>query len=91
MADSMEVVFAVYGAVDREGDCRAGDVTGILQQLLNKTPNAIVTINNANMSYPDIKTVGLEKHFAALVKYKGETRSYACQEGQTIDFSRPAS
>ncbi len=87
MAKFVEVVFAVYGAINRTGDCKAGNVTEILQKLLNKTPDGIVKINNTNMSYPDIEAAGVEKHFAAIVKYDGATRAYACQEGQTINFS----
>jgi hypothetical protein len=90
MANRVEVVFAVYGAIDSTGDCKAGDVKGVLQQLLNKVSNGVVTINNVNMSYKDIGTNGLEKHFAAIVKYNGTMRAFACQEGQTIDFSAAA-
>jgi hypothetical protein len=61
MADTVKVVFAVYGALTdgwydegeqsvRRMTAMAGDVASTLQTLLNNTPNKVVTINNANMS-----------------------------------------
>ena len=104
MADTVKVVFAVYGALTdgwydegeqsvRRMTAMAGDVASTLQTLLNNTPNKVVTINNANMSpgggaAVGDPAVGFVKHFAAIVEYNGVLRPYACQEGQTIDFSR---
>jgi len=104
MADTVKVVFAVYGALTdgwydegeqsvRRMTAMAGDVASTLQTLLNNTPNKVVTINNANMSpggdaAVGDPAVGFVKHFAAIVEYNGVSRPYACQEGQTIDFSR---
>ena len=98
MADTVKVVFAVYGALadgwfdQQDGSAvrrmysKAGDVRGTLQTLLNGTPNNVVTINNANMGGDP--AVGFDKHFGAIVEYKDQLRAYACQEGQTIDFSQ---
>jgi hypothetical protein len=98
VADTVKVVFAVYGALadgwfnQQDGSSvrrmysQAGDVRGTLQTLLNGTSNNVVTINNANMGGDP--AVGFDKHFGAIVEYKEQLRAYACQEGQTIDFSQ---
>jgi hypothetical protein len=88
---NVEVVFAVYGALVG-GYSRAVDTTDRLQKLLNDNPTKIVKIDNESMDPTGILasvTEGLEKHFAAIVKHEnGMELPFACQEGQTIDFSR---
>jgi hypothetical protein len=96
VADTVKVVFAVYGALAdgwfpqqdgvlvRRMYSQANDVRETLQTLLNKTN--VVTINNANMGGDP--AVGFDKHFGAIVEYKEQLRAYACQEDQTIDFSQ---
>jgi hypothetical protein len=98
VADTVKVVFAVYGALAdgwfpqqdgvlvRRMYSQAKDVRGTLQTLLNGTTNKRVTINNANMGGDP--AVGFDKHFGAIVEYKEQLRAYACQEDQTIDFSQ---
>jgi hypothetical protein len=83
---AVQVVYAVYGALDGNQVPRAQDAKEALQTLLNKTN--VVTINNANMGGDP--AVGFVKHFGAYVHVNpptGETLYFACQEGQTIDFS----
>jgi hypothetical protein len=98
VADTVTVVFAVYGALadgwfDEQAESvrrmytRAGPVQEKLQTLLDRTPNNVVTINTANVMGGD-PAPGFVKHFGAIVEYKEERRAYACQEGQTIDFSQ---
>jgi len=78
--------FAVYGAL-RDGNqdnTEAAIVTGALQGRLNVN-NGIVRIDNENMGVDP--AVGVQKHFGAIVEVDGQERPFACQEGQTIDFS----
>jgi hypothetical protein len=88
MADTVTVVFAVYGALKPEyghfkAECR--DVKNILQTLLDQSSNKVVEINNTTMGGDPAD--GVVKHFAAIVEYNNtERRPYACQENQTIDF-----
>ncbi len=90
MANTVKVVHAVYGAVNDRGIPKAQDVTRALQALLEKTPNGIVTINNANLGGDPADGAG--KHFGAVVKQtfdgiaKQWEAAFACREGQTIDF-----
>jgi hypothetical protein len=94
MADKVEAVFAVYGAIMGNGWCRAWDVKAQLQKLLDKNPTA-VTINNENMAIPGFDPDPVPrctKHFGAFVTYSGDSYPrggkcfVACQEGQTINF-----
>ncbi len=96
MARQIEVMFGIYGAMSTpEGDFIIGysfDVKDLLQKILDNTPSQIVNINNSTWG-PDDMAHGHEKHFAAIVRYtddpdEGATYAFACQEGQTIDFSR---
>ncbi|MBV9827287.1 MAG: hypothetical protein JO001_16720 [Alphaproteobacteria bacterium] len=58
-----------------------------MQQLFN-AGETLVTINNNNFGDP---AVGFTKHFAAIVNNNGRVSHYACQEGQTINFSEASS
>jgi len=84
---ALTVLFAVYGALRGGGqdNTEAADVKDALQTALNNHPNGVVKINNANMGGDPAKGVG--KHFGALVDVDGTPTAFACQEGQTIDFS----
>ena len=84
---ALRVLFASYGALRNGGqdNTEARIVTGRLQQRLNSTPNGVVTINNTNMGGDPAP--GVVKHFGAIVEVDGVPRPFACQEGQTIDFS----
>jgi hypothetical protein len=84
---ALNVIFAVYGAL-RNGDSdqtEAAEVTAALQQVLDNTVGEVVKINNQNMGGDP--AVGVKKHFGAIVDVHGRRRSFACQEGQTIDFT----
>ena len=83
---SIEVIYAVYGALPGGvlSDAQALDVSGILQNLLNETNGPVVCNNN---SFGGDPAPGNTKHFAAMVRRGGANFFFACQEGQTIDFS----
>ena len=90
MADkgTVKVVHAIYGALRANGRCNALDVTAAVQKLADKNPNS-VTINNESMGGDP--SPGLVKHFAAYIAitggfYNGQAGTFACQEGQTLDF-----
>ena len=87
MATTFNVLFAVYGALagGDENKTEAAIVTGALQGQLNNNPNGVVTINNSTMGGDP--AVGWTKHFGAIVEVNGDALPFACQEGQTIDFS----
>jgi hypothetical protein len=78
---------ASYGglASGNENDTQAANVTSALQNQLNSNPNGVVTINNTTMGGDPAP--GTVKHFGALVSVNGSVLPFACQEGQTIDFS----
>ena len=88
---------AVYGTlIEDPGGARVWlcrTVTNELQQILDRIASGIVTINNENLTYRDDLVERKEKHFAAIVRYpdrgKECTRPFACQEGQTLNFSAP--
>lgn len=82
---ALTVNFAVYGALagGNENSTQAIDVTTALQNAINAT-QGIVKINNTTMGQDPSKGNG--KHFAASVSLDGVPQSYACKEGQTIDF-----
>lgn len=87
MANTYKVIFAVYGAL-ADGDenrTEAAVVTGALQNQLDNNPNGVIKINNTSMGGDPAK--GWQKHFGAIVEVNGEALPFACQEGQTIDFS----
>jgi hypothetical protein len=84
-----QVKFAVYGAL-HEGnpkDAKAVNATIVLQQLLYR--GTTVTINNETLSQGYDPAPGETKHFGAVVTSNDEKTDhyFACQEGQTIDFS----
>jgi len=84
---AVNVIFAVYGAL-RDGNSdktEAADVTRALQKALDNTVGEVVQINNANMGGDPAS--GVVKHFGAIVDVNGRRRAFACQEGQTIDFT----
>jgi hypothetical protein len=84
---AINVIFAAYGAL-RGGDpdkAEAAEVTRALQRAIDNTVGEVVQINNGNMGGDP--AVGVVKHFAAVVDVHGRRRAFACQEGQTIDFT----
>jgi len=76
---------AIYGALPggNSNDARAFNVTAQLQELLN-SGTGVVACNNANFGDP---APGFTKHFGALVERDGTALYFACNEGQTIDFT----
>ena len=88
MAQTYTVQSAVYGALagGNENNTQANIVTSTLQSLLSPGSNGVVTINNSNMGGdPSPNNV---KFFGAIVTVNnGLPQAFACQEGQTIDFS----
>jgi hypothetical protein len=84
---ALRVIFAAYGALRGGGqdNTEAAIVTSALQQRLDQSPNGVVRINNATMGGDP--AVNVTKHFGAIVEVDGVQRPFACQEGQTIDFS----
>jgi hypothetical protein len=87
VAVALNVISAVYGAL-RDGNpdkTEAADVTRALQRALDNTVGEVVTINNANMGGDP--AFGVVKHFGAVVDVNGRRRAFACQEGQSIDFT----
>ena len=87
MATTFNVQFAVYGALagGNENNTQANIVTNALQNQLNSNPNGVVAINNTTMGGDP--SPGNTKHFGAIVAVNGQPLPFACQEGQTIDFS----
>ena len=88
MAQTYVVNFAAYGALagGNENNTQANIVTGALQNLLPPDSSGVVTINNSNMGGDP--SPGNTKHFGAIVVVNGGApQAFACQEGQTIDFS----
>jgi hypothetical protein len=83
----MKVLFAVYGALPNgnPADAQGSIVTHALQHLLDTTNNGgIIGIDNTSFQDP---VSGFTKHFAAIVERDGVKHCFACQEGQTINFS----
>jgi hypothetical protein len=87
MATTFNVQFAVYGALagGDENKTEASVVTSALQNQLNSNPNGVVAINNTTMGGDPAP--GWGKHFGAIVQVNGQALPFACEEGQTIDFS----
>jgi hypothetical protein len=87
MPISFNVLFAVYGALagGNENNTQANVVTSALQNQLTNNPNGVVTINNTTMGGDP--SPNNTKHFGAIVQVNGTSLPFACQEGQTIDFS----
>jgi hypothetical protein len=85
-AQTMTVKFAVYGALPggSSNEAVANDVTSVVQWMLNRSGGPVLC-SNASFGDP---AVGNEKHFAAVVNRGGVDHYFACQEGQTIDFSQ---
>jgi hypothetical protein len=81
----LQVKFAVYGALQsgNENLSQAIDVTAQLQKQIDAN-QGIVSITNISMGKDP--SFGYTKHFGAIVALDGVNRSFACQEGQTIDF-----
>jgi hypothetical protein len=83
---TIKVKQAVFGAL-KGGDRiepLAMDVVGPLQWQININAG-VVQITAANLGDP---APGVLKHFAAIVERNGKNYYYACQEGQTIDFTK---
>jgi hypothetical protein len=76
---------AVYGALpDGDGtNAQAFDVTSALQTLIDLHAGVVSCDNN---SFGD-PAQGFNKHFGAVVNRDGTDFSFACDEGQTIDFN----
>jgi hypothetical protein len=87
VANSYTVTFAVYGALagGNENNTQAAVVTAQLQNALNQNNNGVITISNSTMGGDP--SPGNQKHFGAIVVVNGTSQPFACQEGQTIDFS----
>ena len=81
------VRFAVYGGLRDGGqdNTEAADVKNALEEQFRQNPNGVVQINNTNMGGDP--AVGVRKHFGAIVNVDNVDRAFACQEGQTIDFT----
>lgn len=81
----LKVEFAVYGALrgGNQLDALAFDATEMLQALL--TESGTLTIDSDTFGWE--VAYGNKKHFAAAVTRGGTTYFYACEEGQTIDFT----
>jgi len=91
MADNrFRVMYAVYGALKggNENESQAVSVMDALQNLLERPggESSIITINNNNLVDVD-PSPGNTKHFGACVRIDGKDTYFACQEGQTINFS----
>ena len=84
---ALRAIFATYGALRGGGqdNTEAVVVTTALQRQFDEKPNGVVLINNANMGGDPAR--GVKKHFGAIVDVDGVRRPFACEEGQTIDFS----
>ncbi len=87
MANTYSVQCAAYGALagGNPDNTQAAIVTTTLQNLLNANNNGVIAINNTTMGGDP--SPGNLKHFGAVVTVNGTTQAFACQEGQTIDFS----
>jgi hypothetical protein len=84
-SSDLTVKFAIYGALPG-GDPRkaqAFDVRTLLQELLSGSDT--VTCGNGSFGDP---SPGNGKHFAAIVTRDGQDLSFACAEGQNINFRR---
>ena len=79
------VLFAVYGALENGNSAlaEAFDVTFLLQQRLSENLDPVVCDNDA---FGD-PSPGSKKHFAATGLRNGKAVSFACEEGQAINFS----
>jgi hypothetical protein len=83
------VLCAAYGALAGGKDMEARDVTGILQEQLKINKDGLLKIDNTSMGGDPAQ--GHTKHFGAVVEVNGRRTPFACQEGQTINFSAPVS
>jgi hypothetical protein len=83
----LAVKFAVYGALpDSDStNAQAYDVTALLQAFLNIHQDGNVVCGNGLFGDP---SPGSRKHFAAVITRPEGDRFFACEEGQTIDFSK---
>lgn len=83
-SSGLVVRFAVYGALPGgdESNAQAFDVTALVQATVNES-GGVVACDNASFGDP---SPGNQKHFAAVVNRGGNDWTFACVEGQTIDF-----
>jgi hypothetical protein len=83
----LAVKFAVYGALpDSDStNAQAYDVTALLQAFLNIHQDGNVVCGNGLFGDP---SPGSRKHFAAVITRPEGDFFFACEEGQTIDFSK---
>ena len=81
------VKFAVYGGLKsgNPDNALAKDVTDALQTAINKTAGEVVKIDNGNMGGDPAHLV--HKVFGAILVINGQRRAFACEEGQSIDFT----
>jgi hypothetical protein len=80
------VKFAVFGALPEENadNAKAFDITQKLQDLINANAAAVAFgFNNFGDPSP-----GDKKHFGAVVERNGIPATFACEEDQTIDFTK---
>jgi hypothetical protein len=84
---ALKALFAVYGCLagNDNDSTKAAIVTSQLQDQFSNHPNGVVTISNANLGGDPAP--GVKKHFGAIVEVDGTQTPFACDEGQTIDFS----
>ncbi|HEY3570871.1 MAG TPA: hypothetical protein VGP73_23275 [Thermoanaerobaculia bacterium] len=88
MSQTYQVLSATYGALagGNPDDTQASIVTQALQNQLPPNSSGVVNINNSTMGGDP--SPGNTKHFGAIVSVNGGApQPFACQEGQTIDFS----
>jgi hypothetical protein len=88
MSQTYQVLSATYGALagGSSDDTQANIVTQALQNQLPPNSSGVVNINNSTMGGDP--SPGYQKHFGAIVAINGGApQPFACQEGQTIDFS----
>ena len=80
---------AVYGAFSSNPQpSQVANVTAALQAALDRSADGKVVVNNSSMGGDP--SVGIDKHFGAVLNTGVGEQYYACGEGQTIDFSHAA-
>jgi len=81
------VLFAAYGGLKdgNQDQALALDATDALQTAINNTPGEVVNINNGTMGRDPAHLV--HKVFGAILVINGQRRAFACEEGQSIDFT----
>lgn len=82
----LTVKSAVYGAFnhDTPDPSHVIDARQALQTALDRSPDGKVRITNETMCHDP--SVGVVKHFTAVVSDGATEHGYACGEGDTLDF-----